>query len=281
MIKNITILLISAVVVANILIAYIQADVTQLMTDMKKIPLTIIVLICIFIDAIILPLRLLINAKLKLDGININKNKLNYYVEFVKTAFMSHLPIGSLGADVGRIILLKSGIFEGVQKKKKSFIIFYDKLTGLLGIIIFFITILAYKNTENLLFIILGASIFVNIYKKLHNTKKIILYVPIILSIIGISLNTLIYYLIIHNMISNEINYFQVAYIVPLIIISNVLPLNFIIGMKELTGYLYFVSLNANSALATTLMLALFSADILSKLITVSVAEIIRNIYDK
>jgi len=273
-------IIISILILIYLTSIFFRADLSQLIIEIKKLPICYIFLNFLIIDSIILPIRMYINAEIKLNKniLTSHKEKFNYYVEFVKTSLLTHLPLGVLATDLARVFALKSGVFYGVTKRKKTLIIFYDKITGLVGIAIYFMSVMLYKYSYNLLFIILTVLGGLYIYKK-SSFKYNFLCVSILLSIIGIFLNTNIYYEMIKNILSQKVEYINVAYSVPLIILSNAIPLNIIIGMKELTGYLYFVVNGSDSVTAAAMVLILFILDILSKAITVVVSQIISNLY--
>lgn len=281
--KKISIFL-SIIVVVYITTILIKADISKLLITIKNIPFFLIITIYVVIDAIIIPLRIYTNAEIEVQDYKSNFiDNINYYREYSKTAIMSLLPLASLSADIGRILTLKSGVFSGASKKKKAFIIFKDKLIAFTGLLLYFSAIVVYEFSQNILYLILVllCIVIIRVKKTYKNTRIIKTIKPILLSIFGVILSTLIYYLLIRNSLQQGVSFFEIAYFIPLIILSSAIPINVIIGVKEITGYLYFISLGANLELAAAMVLVIYITDICSKLITLAIAEILFKPYAK
>jgi len=281
--KKISIFL-SIIVVVYISTILIKADISKLLITIKNIPFFLIITIHVIIDAIIIPLRIYTNAEIEVKDHKSNFiENINYYREYSKTAIMSLLPLASLSADIGRILTLKSAVFSGFSKKKKAFIIFKDKLIAFTGLLLYFSAIVVYEFSQNTLYLILVllCIVIIRVKKTYKNTRIIKTIKPILLSIFGVILSTLIYYLLIRNSLQPGVSFFEVAYFIPLIILSSAIPINVIIGVKEITGYLYFISLGANLELAAAMVLVIYITDICSKLITLAFAEILFKPYAK
>jgi hypothetical protein len=285
--KNISkkiLIFLSIIVVVYIITVLIKADISKLLITIKNIPFFLIITIYVVIDAIIIPLRIYTNAVIEVQDYKSNLiDNINYYREYSKTAIMSLLPLASLSADIARILTLKSGVFSGASKKKKVFIIFKDKLIAITGLLLYFSAIVVYEFSQNTLYLILVLLCIVIIrVKKTYNNSRIIKTIkPILLSIFGVILSTLIYYLLIRNSLKSGVSFFEIAYFIPLIILSSAIPINVIIGVREITGYLYFISLGAHLELATAMVLVIYITDICSKLITLAIAEILFKSYAK
>ena len=252
-IKLLLILFVTGFVLNNLYLA----SFSELLDSVANTSFSLIVLLCLVIDGLLLPTRLYLNAKSqnkenRKTGVT---EKKNYYSQYAKTSLLTYTPIGSVGVDIARVIIFSSDLFAKLSKKRKSMVVMVDKITGLIGILFCCCLIFGYRSYPEMLFAVAVALTISTVsYIKIIKEYS----AQVFISMIGLGINIIIYHQVIHGSINTEMTLIDVAYIVPLVVLSAGIPINAIVGIKELTGYIYFTSLGAEKSLSITLVLIIF-----------------------
>ena len=261
---------------------YFKADPTYLKSLWGRMPVANVYFLLLIIDAVILPTRLYVNASSLLGSKRYTISQLaEYYYQYTRMSVLAHLPLGSFSADIARIVTLKSSIFENISAKKKGLIIIYDKITGVIALAVYFVGAgaILYFNGEILLTIV-GILFFMSLvclYIQKKRIRNIWLFTRAFsLSLAGAYINIIIYYVAIKATVDPNIDYISLAFYVPLIIMSAVVPFNVLVGMKEITGYIFLLTLGADSITAVTIILIILLLDFGCKLSTLIFGFLVR-----